>query len=373
MRERVEDRHERILRIVRDRGVLRVKELAEEIGTSLETIRRDVTALSDVGRLRRVHGKVYWPTAQLNARDARLERQVQSGSREPVLGMVVPVAGYFYGGIIHGARAAAAAAGARLTVAITDYVEEREARQIETMVKNRVDGLMFTPSGGLTGPAATDWDLIESLDVPTVLVERHIAPGRPGATLDRVGSDHVEGAALAVRHLTGLGHDRIALLSRPTHTSEYARAGYHAAIAALGLPEYDLSRAGVASDPHSHGHLEADVARLIELYEQQGVRAALVHTDADATNLLQVLASRGVRVPEDFALVAYDDELAAIADVPLTAVAPPKQAIGEAAANLLLRRITDPTAPRNHLELLPELRIRASCGAPADSARPSRR
>jgi len=363
VRERVEDRHERILQIVRDRGTVRLRELAEEVGTSLETIRRDVTALSEVGRVRRVHGKVYWPSAPLNARDARLDRKAKSGTREPVLGMVVPVAGYFYGGIIHGARAVAAAAGARLAVGITEYSEERETRQITTMLENGVDGLLFTPSGGLARPAATDWDLIESLDIPTVLVERQIAPGMPGAMLDRVSSDHVEGAALAIRHLAALGHERIALLSRSTHTNRHVRAGYHAAMETLGLPTDDLGKPGFAPNSGFFDTFDDDVARLIELYKEQGVRAALVHTDTDATNLLHILASRGVRVPENFALVAYDDELAAIADVPLTAIAPPKQAIGEAAANLLLRRIADLSSPRSHLDLLPELRVRASCGA----------
>lgn len=81
-------------------------------------------------------------------------------------------------------------------------------------------------------------------------------------------------------------------------------------------------------------------------------------------------------MPEDLAVIAYDDEVASLADLPLTAVAPDKQAVGAAAARLLLARLgvddpgaTDTTGPgagaRRHLDILPTLRVRVSCGAAA--------
>lgn len=93
-----------------------------------------------------------------------------------------------------------------------------------------------------------------------------------------------------------------------------------------------------------------------------------MHSDEDAIVLVPRLQARGVRVPEDLALIAYDDQVATLADVPLTAVAPPKRSVGELATGILLRRIAERTGrltpgPRQHLDLLPELRIRASCGA----------
>jgi DNA-binding LacI/PurR family transcriptional regulator len=77
-----------------------------------------------------------------------------------------------------------------------------------------------------------------------------------------------------------------------------------------------------------------------------------------------------VRIPQDVAVIAYDDEVAALADIPLTAVVPPKREVGEQAARLLLERVAEAragtaAAARRHLELLPTLRVRASCGAQA--------
>ncbi len=88
--------------------------------------------------------------------------------------------------------------------------------------------------------------------------------------------------------------------------------------------------------------------------------AAVVHNDHDAIVVLQRLRARGVDVPGDVAIVAYDDEVAALADIPLTAIAPPKQAVGAAAVDLLAQRIADPSRPRHRIAILPELHVRAS-------------
>ncbi|SCD83819.1 substrate-binding protein-like domain-containing protein, partial [Streptomyces sp. SolWspMP-sol7th] len=97
--------------------------------------------------------------------------------------------------------------------------------------------------------------------------------------------------------------------------------------------------------------------------------AVLAHNDEDATRLVRDLAERGVRVPGDLALVTYDDEVAALAEIPLTAVAPPKRAVGRAAVELLTERLAEggggEREPRRHVELLPALRVRGSCGAVA--------
>jgi DNA-binding LacI/PurR family transcriptional regulator len=365
MSERVEERHERILRLVREHGTLRVTELAEELGISKETARRDVLALVDVGRLRRVHGKVSWPTATLNARDARLARRdaAASGVRGPVLGMVVPVAGYFYQEVVRGARAAAAVAGARLLVGTTDYRREQDASQVRTLLRAGADGLLLTPSWDVAGPSAQDLAELADLPVPVVLLEREVPAGTPAAWLDRVCSDHANGAAMAVHHLARLGHRRIALLARSSHTKPHIRAGYRAAVEALGLPDDDLTETRPQSIVGHFDSFEQEMDRLIELARTGEVRAALVHTDTDAVNVQQLLLAEAIRVPDDFALVGYDDEVPALADVALTAVAPPKLAVGEAAANLLLRRLADPAAERSHLSLVPELRVRDSCGA----------
>lgn len=368
MRERVDERHKRVLRLVREYGSVRISDLATELGISVETARRDVAALSDAGLVRRLHGSALWPTARLSPREARLAGEVPAvAPRGLVLGMVVPAAGYFYPSVIRGARDAAADVGARLLVATTEYDRDQDKTRIDTLIDAGATGLLLTPSWGVDGPGPGDLQELADLPVPAVLVERHVPAGSPGAEIDRVSSAHADGAAAGVRHLAALGHRRVALLSRATHTSPALRQGYRAAVGSLGLPEDDLSPAGGLGPGGADG-FERRLDRLLDLARAGEVRAALVHPDSAAIDLLQRLTERGLRVPEEFSIVCYDDELATLADVPLTSVGPVKGAVGEAALNLLLRRLENPGAESSHVALLPRLKVRSSCGIPSPVA-----
>ncbi|MFJ2582462.1 substrate-binding domain-containing protein [Kitasatospora aureofaciens] len=91
--------------------------------------------------------------------------------------------------------------------------------------------------------------------------------------------------------------------------------------------------------------------------------------DRQAALLASAARRAGLTVPDDLALVAYDDEIADIPDIPLTAVAPPKYLIGHTAAELLLRRLHHPDHPRRSILIRPSLTIRRSCGAAAPAGR----
>jgi GntR family transcriptional regulator, arabinose operon transcriptional repressor len=85
--------------------------------------------------------------------------------------------------------------------------------------------------------------------------------------------------------------------------------------------------------------------------------------DREATMLLSAARRAGVSVPGQLAIVAYDDDIADLADVPLTAVSPPKYHLGRLAAELLLRRLAEPDLPRHQVRLRPSIVVRDSCGA----------
>lgn len=146
------------------------------------------------------------------------------------------------------------------------------------------------------------------------------------------------------------------------------RAGYRQALDALGLvaPCPVIDSVPAEADPAG---FEAAVRALLAAVRTGEATAALVHNDVDAIRIAQRLGELGIRVPQDLALVAYDDEVAALADIPLTAVAPPKHEVGRYAAQLLIERLRGAPAgpggqPRRHVDLLPRLRVRSSCGAP---------
>ncbi|MFK0234029.1 LacI family DNA-binding transcriptional regulator [Streptomyces vinaceus] len=386
MRPHVDQRQAQVLALVRARGSVRVADLAQELGVSPVTLRRDIEAMAARGEIRRMHGVISRveggraggaPAARESApapAGAGASVEDGAGAAGLVIGMVVPTTEYYYADVVRGAREVVEARGARLTVGLTRYLPGEDRTQADRLLSTGADGLLLTPNwdAGSPGPGEGAWTA--ELPVATVLVERWAPPGHPAAALDRVASDHAHGAATAVQHLVERGHRRVALASRATPTTPRLRAGYEAAVAALGLePAPPWPAAG--PDPLSDAELFARMLEyLCEAVTAGGVSAALIHSDTDAIMLIPRLQARGVRVPEDLAVITYDDEVAGLADVPLSAVAPAKREVGARAAGLLLDRL--PAAgggpadgrgggqgrgegPRQHVELLPRLTIRS--------------
>ncbi|WP_406507216.1 substrate-binding domain-containing protein [Streptomyces sp. NBC_00212] len=380
MRESAAERHDRLLELVRGRGSARVSELAAQLGVSPVTVRRDVEFLANEGRLDRVHGSVSWPGAGEGTPQAtHAHASAQGpGSRELVIGMLAPNATYYFAEVIRGAHEAAAAAGVRLILRISDYRPQEDAGRAAGLLAAGAEGLLIAPGWKEPDDPVEHGAWIAGLPVPTVLLERRGVPGRELDDLDRVCSDHSHGVLIAVRHLLGLGHTTPLLVARADSPTAIAvRAGYRYALDALGLkpPLPVIGSVSAEADPAG---FERAVQALRAAVLAGQATAALVHNDVDAIRIVQRLAELGVRVPENLALVAYDDEVAALADIPLTAVAPPKHEVGRYAAELLIERLRGAPAggsggteetPRRHVDLLPRLRVRASCGAPSDTLR----
>ncbi|WP_327308999.1 substrate-binding domain-containing protein [Streptomyces sp. NBC_01298] len=349
-----EERREALLRIVERRGAIKVKEVAEEIGVSAVTVRQDVRDLAGRGLVVRVHGGAMSPAAAQAADTSR--PATRPVSRGDAFGLIVPPGDYYYPEIIRGVQDAARTHGVRIVLAVSGETLTDNREQVRRLVAAGVDGLLLMPRAGLEPAGTEQW--LAGLDIPVVLVDRRA--GAHAGRLEQVASDHAHGAGLAVRHLAELGHERIALVARTeSPNTPLIREGYAMACQALGLtagPEY---RVDPTDGPASTEWFE----ELVRAVEAGDVRAALVHNDLDAVTLVGLLQARDLRVPEDLAIVTYDDEVAELSNVPLTAVAPPKRAVGAWAVDLMRRRIADPASPLAELLLRPELRVRDSSGA----------
>ncbi|WP_226961668.1 MULTISPECIES: LacI family DNA-binding transcriptional regulator [Streptomyces] len=290
--------------------------------------------------------------------------QAPAAGRHPrrTLGLLVPSASQVSPRVIAGVREVAARRGARLVVALTHDARPGDPEQLAELAAAGVRGLIVVGAEPHRLSAAV-LGRLQAGELPFLLAEYR--PWDEFAACECVVVHHRQGAFAAVRHLAAVGHRGVGLLTAGGATGALVREGHAEAVRRLGLvpgaPSVDLARDAVREKGRGEAY-----DRFLRACRGSGTRAALVHTDRDAIALLRRMRAHGLRAPDDLAVVAYGDEIASLADVPLTAVAPPQRELGRLAAHLLLDRLAagDPSAvPVRQLALRPRLIVRASCGA----------
>lgn len=348
-------RRERILAELRLRGAVSVSTLATQLSVSELTIRRDINALAQQGLLTRVHGGA-------TLRSPLDPAQRPAGSLLPpryTIGMVVPSLDYYWPPIVHGARAQAAQLRASLLVRASTYDPRDHRRQAEALLKTPgLQGLIVAPgTRGDDGMEMLRW--LDALPVPVVLAERRVPTAAPVHRLDSVSTDHAAGAALAVRHLNERGHTRIGLfVGSDNPTGGAVGDGWRAARDALGLAADVATLDGIRFDGPRRDDALDDALALLHATQ---TTAVIVLPDPQAIALEQHALDRGLRVPHDLAIVAYDDDVARFGDPALTAVRPPKEAVGREAVGVLIARIDGgDDRPPYRVTLGPELHVRPS-------------
>jgi DNA-binding LacI/PurR family transcriptional regulator len=269
----------------------------------------------------------------------------------------MPSATSYYSEVIRGAEAMADRYGARLVLGVSSYDATIEKERVDRVLGIGVAGLLISTALG-DGDADKLGSWLDDVDVPVVLMERTFGFPHTSREYDHVRTDHAYGAILALRHFAKLGHRRIAINLQATVTAYWLRLGIEQAASTMDVDLYISP-----TDLPVQGEDPAQIDAFLAECESFGTRAALVHSDEHAARLVERAMERGLRVPDDLAVIAYNDVTAALAVVPLTAVSPPKLALGETACEHLIRKINSRPGAVQHLSLLPDLRVRASCGA----------
>jgi len=247
--------------------------------------------------------------------------------------------------------------GIEATVAESEYdlivynvetTDKRDACFHEVPLGHKVDGVLIIS----LSPGDEDVARWKEAGVPVVLVDAY------HPALSRVVVDDVAGGYMATQHLIELGHRRIAYVSDPlvnpfNFTSSRDRyRGYRRALADYGLPfrpEYHQQ------GEHGRAQARALTHRLLDLNDPP--TAIFAASDTQALGVLEALRERGLRTPEDVAVIGYDDiEVAEYLE--LSTVRQPFFESGTLGVELLLKRIDDPEQPPQHVELPVELVVR---------------
>lgn len=359
-------RRDYILDALERDGTVRSSQLLDELGVTPVTLRRDLAKMESDGFLVRVHGGA---VRHPNPRPRRLVpvSTPTAPAAPPIaqgaIAALVPSLQFYWPSVVRGMEREARARGAKILPRSTSYEMQDERPVLERLVQNEdIRGLIVAPNTHT--PHAQDviqW--IHERGIPTVLVERDAVILPTGEPFESVTTDHALGTVRAARHLGELGHKRMGLvLSRDSPTARKIAAGWQAAIAELGLD--DAAHFEEIVPDRSNPEFSATVEVTIDKAIEHGVTALLVHSDPEAMAFIDIASSRGISVPEQLSIVAYDDVVADLFTPAMTAVRPPREAVGAAAVDLLLRRIAEPNRPVHRTLLSPRLIVRSTTAPP---------
>lgn len=341
-----------------------IYDVARESGVSVFTVSAVVNHKTHVGK--KLRERVEAAIQKLKYRPNLIARSLAK-QQTHTIGMVVPdIVNPFFPMVVRGAEDAARRHGYNLLICNSDDVLEKEESTIELLLSKRVDGILLTKAAEDFRPELRQ--MIKEVNVPFVLVMRTY----PKLTKDAVITDDYQGAYEAVCHLARAGRRRIGLIGGPLKVSNaIARfEGFRDALKAKGLP-YNPELV-VQGDYRMESGLRAGHSLLS--HRPDGIYVA---NYLMTVGLLKAAEEIGLRCPEDFGLVSFDDyPWLGIFRPKLTTVELPKHQLGTEAAELLISRIEGNREKAVVRKLQPELRIRESCGfalhvtrGPEESAR----
>lgn len=245
----------------------------------------------------------------------------------------------------------------------TDGDSAKEHRALQSVREGRVDGIVAM-AFHLRAP---DFAALVDAGISVVALSRFNRDFM-AAGIDSLSIDNVAAACAAVEHLIGLGHRRIAMIAglAGTFPQEKRATGFTQALAAHGLnAEERLVRGGQFTE-------EGGYLATIELLRQDPVPTAIfAANDLMAIGALRAIRESGARVPDDIAVIGFDDiPAAAMVSPSLSTIAQHPQSLGSAAAHLLLERLKGETVgPGRHCDMPFTLVARASTGASGDRER----
>ncbi len=324
-----------------------IRHVAKDAGVSVAAVSkvlRNAYGVSDILR-----HKVETSIEKLNYRPSVAARGMR-GRTYTIGVLVIELSNTFLAGVIESANATLSESSYKSLIGIGRSASPIEASMIESMIDNRMDGVLII-APRISGEVLERY----ARQIPIVVIAHH----EPQALIyDTVNSDDQKGACLAVEAALRQGYRDIAMLSydlldSPASVVAVQREmGYEQGMKQAGLQGRIIRLPPVATD--------RKVAINNFLKTQDRPRAVFVWSDLDAVPLLNAARTSGIRVPEDLAIIGYDNSpFAAIPLIGLTSVDQNAAQLGRTAAETLLSRI-DGREDAQHLLIEPHVEMRGS-------------
>lgn len=279
---------------------------------------------------------------------------MRAGRTNSIAYVCLDAANPFFTDVARGVEDAAARNDTAVYLCDSGNDAAREDRYLDRLEQQRLRGVLVTP----VNPNSERLRQLPRRGTPVVLVDR----GAAQDGLCSVSVDDVYGGELAVSHLVDRGHEGLAYVGGPLAIGQVADrlAGARRALENAGHDLAKLVVVETAAPTISDGRDAA--TRIVGLRASQRPSGVFCANDLLALGLLQQILHLGLRVPEDIAIVGYDDiEFAGAAAVPLTSVRQPRHRLGLTAGHMLLEETSgDEGHEHRQIEFTPELFVRAS-------------
>ncbi|WP_376795788.1 LacI family DNA-binding transcriptional regulator [Thermogemmatispora sp.] len=328
-----------------------IEDVAKRAGVSISTVSRVFNGTRFVTP--EVAARVRAAAEELHYQPSRAAR-VLRGNRSNIIGLLITnIQNPFFTALVRGVEDVAHERGYSVILCNSDENPQKERQYIEVLCAERVAGAIVVPTREHQ-PAIS---LFHKHHIPVVAVDRRVKD----EAIDAVLVDNVRGAREAVLHLIANGYRRIGIITGPlsTTTGRERLEGYRRALEESGLPY----------DPHlvRTGPFKENTGRILtrELLDLEEPPTALfLGNNLIALGALDMLQERGLRIPQDMALVSFDETpWAHLNAISLTTIAQPVYELGSTAALRLLQRLQPTPAShftRQEIILTPSLQIRSS-------------
>lgn len=280
-------------------------------------------------------------------------RQLRAGRSRSIGLVVLDVGNPFFAEVARGAEDRAAEAGMTVLLGNSDESIDRESAHLELFREQRVNGVLVTP-------ASNDLTMLARLSrggVPVVLVDHEM----PDTGFGSVAVDDVQGGYLAASHLLEAGRRRIAFVGGPHTIRQVADRLEGARRAVAEVAGATIEAVEMPALSVLQGRAAGEMLRARPVGQRpDGVFAANDLLAVGALQAFTIMAD--IRVPEDIALIGYDDiDFASATVVPLSSIRQPAHLIGYTAADLLLKDLDDPNGSHErNVRFRPELVVRES-------------
>lgn len=323
-------------------------DVAREAGVSLMTVSRVVNNKEDVSASTRQ--KVLDVIQELGYRPSSIARGLVT-HRTGTLGIVVPdIDNPFFSGIVRGAENQAYAEGYSVFLCNTNEEQKREIAVLETLEEKQVDGLLLCSS------RLNDEELCQMVTQfsGVVLISRYLEESDIGTVL----IDDQTGGEIAAEHLISRGHQAIGLISGPliSYSSQYRTKGFRSTLKKHSLyfnPDWIRHCSPTVEDGYRKSK---DL-----LSKNPNLTALICHNDLVAVGAIQACTELRLEVPDDIAIIGYDDiPIASLVTPALTTLQVPRYEMGAKAMCLLLSLVADCEMEQNKIFIQPNLIIRES-------------